>query len=449
MVRYQSKQSVKKQLEQRTLLSTRSPSLRTKTVLKTRAKTVLKTDTNRTNTSIKTELRPKRKLMVYKKDGKFYIDNSAAYALKLTNVRAIMTQSQHFVEIGIETLYRFQNDENIEIVYQELNKEQENSKEKSDLSETLYGLEQGEYGIGIHGIDKGSEEEKQSIADSIISQGLNINNNSKTILSTSISLGTNEDVQRIGQETKEYKLGNGAKTNVVIAVPTYIQNENGDKIFLGFPEQNKKIAGQQYDEHCILDRICSKMQKIPPQFILGYYSESLDGSESFKKNEEHYSNLAPEDRESLFSEISSNMDDISKKYNELISSGNIEQLHQIKEKMQQLGWTPSLIDNAITLAQKYKEKFREESSKGTRQIILDTNEQKSKAPEQPKSNIRRVILESSPQTKKSDNSERSKKIRRILIDACAETKLSDIAIAKETLREGLEKPEKEHEGKEL
>lgn len=449
MVRYQSKQSVKKQLEQRTLLSTRSPSLRTKTVLKTRAKTVLKTDTNRTNTSIKTELRPKRKLIVYKKDGKFYIDNSAAFALKLTNVRAIMTQKQHLVEIGIETLYRFQNDESIEIVYQELNKEQENSKEKSDLSETLYGLEQGEYGIGIHGIDKGSEEEKQSIADSIISQGLNINNNSKTILSTSISLGTNEDVQRISQETREYKIGNGAKTNVVIAVPTYIQNENGDRIFLGFPEQNKKTAGQQYDEHCILDRICSKMQKIPPQFILGYYSESLNGSESFIKNEQHYSNLAPEDRESLFSEISSNMDDISKKYNELISSGNIEQLHQIKEKMQQLGWTPSLIDNAITLAQKYKEKFREENSKGTRRIILDTNEQKSKAPEQSKSNIRRVILESSPQTKKSDNSERSKKIRRILIDACAETKLSDIAIAKETLREGLEEPEKEHEGKGL
>ena len=71
MVRYQSNQSKKKQIEQRQLLSTRSPSLRTDTVLRTKSKTALKTNMTHTNQTTKTKSRLKRKLMVYKKDGKF------------------------------------------------------------------------------------------------------------------------------------------------------------------------------------------------------------------------------------------------------------------------------------------------------------------------------------------------------------------------------------------
>ena len=449
MVRYQSNQSIKKQIEQRQLLSIRSPSLRTDTVLRTKSKTALKTNTTHTNQTTKTKSRLKRKMMVYKKDGKFYIDNSAAYALKLTNVRAVMTENPHLIEIGIETLYRFQNNEDIEIEYQELDKEIK--KEKTDLLETLEGLEQGEYGVGIHGIDKGSREEKQGIADSISNEGLNINNNSKTILSTSISLGTNEDMQRISREISGYQFGNGTKANIIIAVPLYIQNESGETIFLGFPEQNKRTAGQQYDEHCILDRICSKMKKIPPQFILGYYCENQDGSESFIKNGQHYSNLSIEDREVLFTEISSNMDDISRNYNELIASGNIGQLSQIKERMQQLGWNSSLIDNALTLAQKYKEKeiSQDVGKRNTRQIILNTNEQSDNSSSPQRKNVRRVILDHSSQSESLSASTKSKRIRRILLDACKGTKLSDIAIAKETLREGLDEPEKDYKGKEV
>lgn len=451
MVRYQSNQSIKKQIEQRQLFSTKSPSLRTDTVLRTKSKTALRTNTTHTNQTTKIKSRLKIKLMVYKKDGKFYIDNSAAYALKLTNVRAVMTENPHLIEIGIETLYRFQNNEDIEIEYQELDKDKKRKKEKSDLSETLEGLEQGEYGVGIHGIDKGSREEKQDIADSISNEGLNINNNSKTILSTSISLGTNEDMQRISREIRGYQFGNGTKANIIIAVPLYIQKESGETIFLGFPDQNKRTAGQQYDEHCILDRICSKMKKIPPQFILGYYYENQDGSESFVKNGQHYSNLSIEDREALFTEISSNMDDISRNYNELIASGNIGQLSQIKERMQQLGWNSSLIDNALTLAQKYKGKeiSQDVGKRNTRQIILNTNEQSDNSSIQQKRNIRRVLLENRTQNESLSNSTESRRTRRILLDACAETKLSDITIAKETLREGLEEPEKEYKGKEV
>lgn len=59
MVRYQSNQSIKKQIEQRQLLSTRSPSLRTDTVLGTKSETALKTNTTHTNQTTKTKSRLK------------------------------------------------------------------------------------------------------------------------------------------------------------------------------------------------------------------------------------------------------------------------------------------------------------------------------------------------------------------------------------------------------
>ena len=75
MVRYQSNQSIRHQIEQKQLLSTKNPSLRTGTVLRTKSETTLKADMKQQNVKTKTKLRQKRKLLVYKKDEKFYIDN--------------------------------------------------------------------------------------------------------------------------------------------------------------------------------------------------------------------------------------------------------------------------------------------------------------------------------------------------------------------------------------
>ena len=193
------------------------------------------------------------------------------------------------------------------------------------------------------------------------------------------------------------------------------------------------------------------MKKIPPQFILGYYFENQDGTESFISNRQHYSALTPEDRENLFTELSSNMDDISRNYNELIASGNIGQLSQIKERMQQLGWNSSLIDNALTLAQKYKGKeiSQDVGKRNTRQIVLNTNEHSNNSSSPQRKNVRRVILDNSSPSEGQSDSTKTKRTRRILLDACKETKLSDIAAAKETLREGLEEPEKDYKGKEI
>lgn len=194
MLRYQSRQNIEKQIERRQISLKRSSN----TVLKTRNQTILKENKTNTNLITKTKLIQKQKLIVYKKNDKFYIDNSAAYALKITNVRAIMTENQHFIEISLNQLSEIQHDDTIDIEYREMDRIVDDlgkNRNEADLEMSLNELEKGEYGIGIHGIDKGNREEKQGIADNISSEGLDINNKSKTILSTSISLGTNENMR--------------------------------------------------------------------------------------------------------------------------------------------------------------------------------------------------------------------------------------------------------------
>lgn len=407
MARYQYRQKNEEKLKNHSLSSgNNTATLKLNTKLRSKTQTVLKTKNTATKDKTRTASKLKRKLLVYKKDGKFYIDHSAAYALKLTNVRAIMLDNPKLFEISLQFLNKIQNDKDIEIEYKEVNKEKEVDSNEGNLKETLEDLDQGEYGIGVHGIDQGSIEEKQSKALNISDEGLNIGSNSKTILSTAISLGINEESQELSQDITNYKFGNGANTKVIIAAPLCIQNENGEKIFLGFPEENKRTAGQQYEEHCILDRICGKLNKVPPEFILGYYRENPDGSESFIKNLKHYSNLSQESKEDLYRELSLSMDDISKDINKLIADGNIEQLSRMQQRMQERNMSTYMIDNAMMLAQKYKEQEKTQSSRVNGK-------------------------------------------RKILLDSYREVKSSDLTSAKETLREGIEEKERNNEGKEI
>ncbi len=430
MIRYKSNKNLKMQFEQNQLISVKVPELTTKAILRPKIQTTLKRNIAYSTNIARTKLRLKRKVLVYKKDNKFYIDHSTAYALKLTNVRAIMTENPHLVEVGLETLKKFQNREDIEIEYKEINKEKRITTRNRDLSDILEELKQGEYGIGIHGIDKGSNEEKQSTATDICMQGLSINNNSKTILSTAVSLGMNENLSKINQDIKGYNFGKGTKTNVIIAVPIYIQNQKGEKIFLGFPSENKRTSGQQYEEHCILDRICAKLNRIPSEFILGYYSQESSGSENFIENLKHYSNISQKEREDLYKEIYLNMDDVSKSYNELITNGNISKLDKMKERMQQLGLNLYMVENSITIVKKYKEQIKNK----------DIEEKKG----------RKVILDDVQKSEVLSDSTKIIRTRKILLNFCKGAKLSDLSNAKEILREGSRMQTQEnYRGKEV
>ncbi len=352
-------------------------------MIRTRQNSEQRTAT-KTKLNTNLELKQKRKIIIYIKDDKYYVEHSVAFALNLTSVRSIMTNTPHLIELGIETLNKLKADNSIEIEYHNLDRNKESQLSVNDLSIELASLEQGKYGIGAHSIDMTNSEEK---AESIINSGLNLNNNSKTILSTSISFGTNEDIQTISQEIGNYRLGTETKIKVIIAVPLCIQNAKGEKIFIGFPERNLKTAGQQYEEHCILDRICSKTKKIPSQFILGYYGKNADGSEFFIRNNQHYSTLNTEAREALFNECAANMDDSSKNFNELIANGNIERLRELKQRMESMGWKSFIMDNAIALAQRE----REQKISNPRRTTITTPNNQNIEPAR-KQNVRQVIL---------------------------------------------------------
>lgn len=226
------------------------------------------------------------------------------------------------------------------------------SKGINDLKERLIGLASGKYGIGVHGVDKGDIDEKKSIAISISNEGINLNG-SKSILGTAISLGTNYESGYLAREISEYKFGGGKIMSVVIAVPTYIQNSNQDTIFLGFPQRNTLRSGQQYQEHCILDRICGRLRRIPAEFVLGYFYEENDNTEHFVENPAHYSYLSDIEKDLVYQSCFDNMDDISKRFNELISKGSVEELEQLKQRMQEIGMSTCMVDTAILLAKQY------------------------------------------------------------------------------------------------
>ncbi len=104
--------------------------------LSTKTKQATKNKTNHiSHTSTITET--KRKLIVYIQNGKYYIEHSAAFALNLTNVRAIMLDKPHLIEIQKERLNQFLNNSFIEIEYQNLDNKTVKNDNNSVLLEEL------------------------------------------------------------------------------------------------------------------------------------------------------------------------------------------------------------------------------------------------------------------------------------------------------------------------
>ncbi len=154
--------------------------------------------------------------------------------------------------------------------------------------------------------------------------------------------------------------------NIVLAVPEVIQSSTGEKIFLGFPEKNKRTSAQQYNSHCILDMICANLHLIPKEFILGYYSETSTGEKSFIPNTMHITKLSPIQIDELFSILSSRMDPNTKSFNDSVSQGKMSGIEQVRASWRSNGIPTPLFDNLIHLAQKYS---TQNSHK--RRLILD------------------------------------------------------------------------------
>ncbi len=243
---------------------------------------------------------------------------------------------------------------------------------ENGLEDALLKLENGKYGIGSHEVINGTLEEKEQKAQNIENEGLQLPAGAKTVLSTMVSLGDNSStIEEQSQGILKRKfLGDQARVLAVVAAPLTITNSKGEKIFLGFPEKNEGMSGQQYSEHSILDRIVQKLGYVPKEFILGYAKVSQEGVVEFSENPDHISNLEQDRIDELYDEQSQIIenDQSFKPLHDMIREGQIEKLRQFLKIIVERGLDSTLYQNAIALAENVK--LRE----NVRQILRNDQE---------------------------------------------------------------------------
>lgn len=131
------------------------------------------------------------------------------------------------------------------------------------------------FGIGLHGV--GTERTKlatvEDTLDAIMQNGLKLGSGYGSINGNVFSagvVGKNDD--EISRKLTDYAWGSGKQTNVIVAYPAVIENQYGEKLYLGFTESPK---GYDQDTKCsMMDVACAELGYIPKEFILGYYIDS-------------------------------------------------------------------------------------------------------------------------------------------------------------------------------
>lgn len=302
-------------------------------------------------------------------------------------------------------------------------------------------MENENYGIGLHSTQG---ENTEDILNSIMKNGLEIEERKK-ILSTVSSFGTHTKIsqEHLKQRMMQYSYGKqkNIKHNVIVLVPSTISNSEGKQIYLGFPPYDTECHGNDFRTSCVLDTICAGEEskgKIPPEFILGYYTSSNEGV-TFIKNPNYFKFLSEEQKDGFFRNMESRLQGKYKKISDAVIAEDVQTLEEMSQKEQS------------DIEKKIKE--------GTRSNILERGVNSQLAEALSRNSVQIKQDDSATQAlgyieRKIDKEQQviqsvGKKRRKILLDSYQDVKLSDLASAKATLREGIEQPEKNYEGKEI
>lgn len=303
-------------------------------------------------------------------------------------------------------------------------------------------MEDTSYGIGLHSTQG---EKIEGILDSIMKNGLEIEERKK-ILSTVSSFGTHTKITQdhLKQQIMQYSYGRQGKSkqNVIVLVPSTIFNSQGKQIYLGFPPYDIECYGNDFRTSCVLDMICAGKEgkgKIPPEFILGYYTSSSEGV-SFIKNPNYFKFLSEEQKDEFFENIQERLQGKYKQISDAVISEDVQTLEEMSQKEQ------------LEIAEKIKEKTRsnilergvnsqslaESLSRAYVRIKQDDSATQALGYVERKRNEEQPVIQATGNKK-----------RIILLDSYQDLKSSDLTGAKETLREGIKQSEKNHEGKEI
>ena len=317
--------------------------------------------------------------------------------------------------------------------------QKDSSEEMFDYINSI--MEDKSYGIGLHST-KG--ENIDNVLNSIMKNGLEIEARKK-ILSTVSSFGTRTKISQeyLKQQMMQYSYGKQEKTkkNVIVLVPSTIANSQGRQIYLGFPPYDIECHGNDFRTSCVLDAICAGKEskgKIPPEFILGYYTSSNEGI-SFVKNPNYFNLLSEEQRDKFFEDIEGRLQGKYKEISEAVISEDVTKLEEMSEKEQ------------LEIEEKVKKGIRSNIlERGLNHQLAETLSRNSVQIKQDDSATQALVYVQRKREKEQPIIQLTgKKKRKILLDIYQNLKASDLTNARDTLREGIEQPEKKYEGREI
>lgn len=184
--------------------------------------------------------------------------------------------------------------------------------ELSELYKYFESIYHDDYYFGLHGISERPDmpEEYESLtteekAKNIIENGLN-NNRHISIKSTCKILGrlstSYEEEKSLTTEFiyRPYKTQDNFYV-VIVAIPVVFKKSDGTIYFTGWMKPNVRYSDDISELECITDIICE--DKIPKEFILGYYHYNKDDKEvEFIKNKSFCEELDEEEKDKFIEE---------------------------------------------------------------------------------------------------------------------------------------------------
>ncbi len=141
-----------------------------------------------------------------------------------------------------------------------------------------------DFGVGLHGI-RNENGLHQKIAMEIFRSYLKLGGSYRSINGNVEEIGiVGRDDSSINSALHGYVWGE-YQNNIIVLYPPYIENDKGEKLYLGYTESPK--AGYDQDTpRSLMDIVCSSLGYIPKEFILGYYidKEHKLGDDKLKEN---------------------------------------------------------------------------------------------------------------------------------------------------------------------
>lgn len=279
--------------------------------------------------------------------------------------------------------------------------------------------QKGRMGLGVHAVRKEKIKAKsaEEVLKEICDNGLDIKKGS-SVLATVSSFGVSSELKYHQKEAlKEYRLGSEmAENGVVVLVPTILEG-NGEKLYVGFPGMDTSAVGNNHKTTCILDKLCcgdNDYGEFPKEFILGFFKEE-NGERIFQKNMSYFLEMTDEEKGSFIKGLSDKLTEPQRQISEAVINDDMQRLEELS--MEMYGNRDGALgeDTVIQNAMCYLNRDIGQTEYSRDDVKSDTKKSK----------------------------------HRILLGMYQDVKLSDLADAKEILREGIEQPEKNYEGREI